>query len=215
MSRAVHSDQEGLRAMTGDPPTPTGRFDEALQYAVQLHRHQRRKGSGVSYVGHLLAVAAIVIDDGGSEDEIIAALLHDGPEDAGGLETLSEIERRFGESVRAIVAGCSDTFESKKPPWCERKQAYIEHLKTATPSVLRVSCADKLANVRSQIHDYRQVQGRLWERFSEGREGQLWYYRTLADCFQRRLPGALADDLHDALVEFEELIARTEAGAHV
>jgi hypothetical protein len=181
------------------------RFAAALQYAFGLHGAQRRKGSGVPYIGHLLGVCALVIEDGGDEDEAIAALLHDGPEDAGGQETLEAIGERFGLVVKEIVSACSDTFETPKPPWRERKERYIAHL-GSWPPALRVSLADKLFNARAIVRDYKLVGDQLWDRFAEGEESQLWYYRALADRFQELLPGQMADDLSATVAELAQLI---------
>src|SRR5688500_12455377 len=116
--------------------TPTGRFAEALTYAVELHAQQKRKGTEIPYAAHLLAVCAIALEHGASADEAIAAVLHDAIEDQGGAETGVEIERRFGAAVRAIVEGCTDADEVPKPPWRARKERYIAHLASASYSVL-------------------------------------------------------------------------------
>src|SRR3954447_23425749 len=171
------------------------RFSDALRYAEEKHRTQRRKGSDLPYSSHLLAVCSLVLEDGGSEDEAIAALLHDAPEDQGGEATLNEIRDRFGADVADIVEGCSDTFETPKPPWRRRKQAYIDHLQDAPPSVLRVSLADKLHNARSILGDQRQIGDRIFERFGGRKEGTLWYYSELARTFLKRRPGPMADEL--------------------
>src|SRR5205085_11747027 len=121
----------------------TQRFEEALAFAARLHKSQLRKGTGVPYVSHLLAVAGIALEHGADEDEAIAALLHDAIEDQGGAATREEIRRRFGDRVVGIVDGCSDTDVSPKPPWRERKEAYIAHVRDASPSVRLVSAADK------------------------------------------------------------------------
>src|SRR3712207_2491416 len=104
------------------------RFEEALKYAARLHRTQKRKGTNIPYVTHLLAVAAIVGENGGTEDEVIAALLHDAVEDQGGAATREEIRRRFGDAVASIVEGTSDTDAVPKPPWPERKQIGRAHV---------------------------------------------------------------------------------------
>ena len=136
------------------PITLSSRFDDALCWAHDLHRHQLRKGTPVPYIAHLLAVTAIVLEHCGSEDEAIAALLHDAVEDQGGPATRAEIQRRFGEHVAAIVDGCTDADTIPKPPWQQRKEAYLAHLVGETsPSVRLVSSADKLHNVRSIIAD--------------------------------------------------------------
>ncbi|MCB1851656.1 MAG: HD domain-containing protein [Gammaproteobacteria bacterium] len=183
----------------------TERFIEALGFATRLHDTQLRKGSGVPYFAHPLAVASLVLEAGGTEDEAIAALLHDGPEDQGGLETLEEIRSRFGDEVARIVAECSDSFAAQKSPWLERKANYLRNLETASPSALLVSCADKLHNSRSIVSDYRRFGEVLWERFRGGREGTLWYYRELVQRFASR---------HEAPEMFAELrrtVAELEA----
>lgn len=162
------------------------------------------------YFGHLLGVTAIVIETGASEDEAIAALLHDAAEDQGGRETLELIRREFGDGVAAIVASCSDTFDHRKPPWSERKRAYLEHLETeAGREALRVSLADKLHNARSIVVDYRDVGEALWERFNAERDEVLGYYRALAGIFSRRMPGALAAELAATVAELDGLVAAT------
>jgi (p)ppGpp synthase/HD superfamily hydrolase len=155
------------------------KFEAALVYAARLHRDQTRKGSGIPYVNHLLAVAARVGENGGTEKEVVAALLHDAPEDHGGRARLEEIRERFGDEVAEIVAGCTDTYEDPKPAWQPRKEAYVAHVRTAPPSVRLVSAADKLHNARSILADLRVSGNELWGRFTGGKEGTLWYYRAL------------------------------------
>jgi len=157
------------------------RFEEALLYAARLHRDQTRKGIEVPYVTHLLAVAAIVGENGGTEDEVVAALLHDAPEDRGGKDRLEDIRARFGDEVAEIVDGCTDTYEDPKPEWRPRKEAYVAHVAEASLSVRLVSAADKLHNARSILTDLRALSDKLWDRFTGGKEGTLWYYRALVD----------------------------------
>ena len=187
------------------PPALGERFEEALQFATATHRFQRRKGSDVPYVGHLLGVCSLVIEDGGDEDEAIAALLHDAAEDQGGETMLVEISQRFGPRVADIVAACSDTLKEPKPEWRERKETYLSHLEHQSRSVLRVSVADKLFNARAILRDYLQVGDALWSRFRTGRDGQLWYYRELADRFSRLLPGRMAAELAEVVDELERV----------
>ncbi|WP_119313948.1 HD domain-containing protein, partial [Calidithermus terrae] len=145
------------------------RFKDALGLAFELHMGQRRKGTDVPYLAHLLAVSAIVLEHGGGEDEAIAALLHDAAEDQGGRETLERIRRRFGERVAAVVEGCTDAWEEPKPPWRGRKEAYLAHLPGADAATRLVSCADKLHNARAVLADYRRLGEGLWARFQGGR----------------------------------------------
>lgn len=163
------------------------RFQEALRFAVELHAAQSRKGTSIPYIGHLLGVCSIVIDAGGSEDEVIASLLHDGPEDQGGLATLERIRRRFGDRVAEIVEHCSDTFEEHKPPWRDRKERYLETLRSCEDeSVYLVSAADKLHNLRAILKDYREIGDLLWPRFSapSGKVDVLWYYEALLQRYE-------------------------------
>ena len=188
------------------PATVTARFAEALEYARAHHADQRRKGTTIPYLAHLLAVSAIVLEHGGSETAAIAALLHDVVEDGGGDRALADIGQRFGPEVAAIVAGCSDSTTEEKEDWTLRKHRYLAHLEVAEPDVLLVSGADKLHNARSILSDLREDGDKLWERFKRGAREQLWYYGALRDVFLRRLPGRLADELDRAVCAIERRI---------
>lgn len=184
----------------------TERFEEALVLAAQFHARQLRKGTTIPYISHLLAVTSLVLEHGGNEDEAIAALLHDAVEDQGGVNARAKIRRLFGENVAAIVDGCSDTDQMPKPPWHERKERYIAHLRTASPSVRLVSAADKLHNVRSILADYRIIGEALWSRFNGGKAGTLWYYRSVMDVLRETGPSSLVDELDRTLTELERLV---------
>lgn len=181
----------------------TSRFVEALAYATDVHQGQLRKGTAVPYVSHPLAVCSLVLEDGGSEDEAIAALLHDAVEDGGGRERLDDIRKRFGDRVADIVWGCSDTDQVPKPPWKERKLRYIEHVRQASAAVRRVSCADKVHNARAILRDYRLLGERLWERFSSSGDETLWYYRELLAAFRGAGSGPLVEELARVVGELE------------
>jgi GTP pyrophosphokinase len=181
------------------------RFREAMLYAAQLHAAQKRKGSGAPYIAHLLAVAAIVLEHGGNEDEAIAALLHDAIEDQGGDATRQEIRRRFGDTVTTIVDGCTDTDQMPKPPWRARKEAYLAHLPTASASIRLISAADKLHNARTIVSDYRQLGEQLWQRFQGGRDGTLWYYRELVRAYRQAGTSSLVEELALVVDEMHRL----------
>lgn len=183
------------------------KFEDALLHSARLHRDQTRKGTGVPYVTHLLAVAALVGENGGREDEVVAALLHDAPEDAGGEALLAEIRTRYGGNVADVVAGCSDTYEDPKPPWRDRKEAFIARLADAPAPVRLVVSADKLHNARSVVADYRALGEGLWDRFNGGRDGTLWYYRAVTDALQEAGGGPVVDELDRAVAEMERLAA--------
>ena len=181
-------------------------FTEALTFATQLHANQIRKGSGVPYVAHLLAVASIALEYGANEEEAIAALLHDAIEDQGGAATREEIRRRFGDTITDIVDGCTDADTIPKPPWRQRKEAYIAHIPKASASVRLVSAADKLHNAQSILRDYRLLGEELWQRFHGGKEGTLWYYRSLIEAFRTNESTPIIEDLERVVSELEILV---------
>ncbi len=173
----------------------THRFDCALVYASAIHRQQRRKGTEIPYVSHLLGVSSLVLEHGGDEDQAIAALLHDAAEDQGGEARLDDIRVQFGERVAEIVEHCTDSWIEPKPEWRERKEAYLASLNNKPLASLLVSLADKTHNASAIASDLRVHGHALWDRFTGGRDGSLWYYRALADIFADRLPGELSNRL--------------------
>ena len=193
-------------------PLLSADFDRALLLATSHHRRQLRKGSQTPYVAHLLGVASLVLEMGAGESEAIGALLHDAVEDGGGPPMLERIRREFGDDVARIVSANSDTDEEPKPPWPERKRAYIEAMASKRPDELRVSLADKLHNARAILLDYRTVGDELWARFKPGSgEPVRQYYRALYGAFAARAddmgPGAqpLLDELRRTLDELDRL----------
>ena len=179
------------------------RFRGAFLFAADKHSGQTRKASTIPYIAHLMGVASLVLEFGGDEDMAIAALLHDVVEDCGGVPMLREIRRRFGSRVAKIVDGCTDSYRDPKPPWRERKQTYLRHLKKAEAETRLVSAADKLNNVRSILSDYRELGESIWKRFNGGREGTLWYYRSLLEEFLRQKPSRLMTEFDLAVRELE------------
>jgi (p)ppGpp synthase/HD superfamily hydrolase len=188
--------------------TLSSRFEEALTLAARLHADQVRKGTTIPYISHLLAVASMVLEQGASEDEAIAALLHDAAEDQGGRATLEDIRNRFGDAVAEIVEGCTDSWVIPKPPWRTRKEAYLAHLREASASVRLVSAADKLHNARTILSDYRALGESLWSRFTGGREGTLWYYRALVEVLRAAGTTSLVEELDRVVSELEHLVSR-------
>jgi (p)ppGpp synthase/HD superfamily hydrolase len=177
----------------------SARYGEALAYAVRVHDGQVRKGTNIPYVAHLLAVSGLVLEADGTEDQAIAGLLHDALEDQPDRTSFDKIADLFGPEPARIVRACSDTEVTPKPPWEQRKRAYLAHLETTDQAVLRVSLADKLHNARSIRTDMRTHGETVWDRFNQGREAQVRYYGALAEVFTRRLPGAQADELAEAV----------------
>jgi (p)ppGpp synthase/HD superfamily hydrolase len=182
----------------------SSRLAEAIDLAVQLHGRDSRKQSPVPMVAHLLGVCALVQQDGGDEDEAIAALLHDSLEDKPELISAAAIEERFGRRVLQIVRVSTDTPEGyaggRKPPWKERKDAYLAHVRQTDPSLLRVTVADKVDNVRSLLADHARMGDALWSRFNAPKADQLWYYRSAALAYREAgFRGPLLNEL-DRLV---------------
>jgi (p)ppGpp synthase/HD superfamily hydrolase len=184
------------------------RLKEAFSLALDLHSGQTRKTNGTPYLQHLLGVCALVLQDGGDEDEAIAALLHDGPEDQGGEETLALIREQFGENVARIVSACSDTFEDPKPPWRQRKEVHMAKWAMAPKGAKRVLTADKLHNAMSLLGDLRARGPEIWPLFNGGEEGTLWYYRAVHNMLSVLHPGPMADDLDRVVSEIEYLAAQ-------
>jgi hypothetical protein len=195
----------------------SNRFGEAAAWASELHNDHLRKGTAIPYVSHLFAVASLVLEDGGSEDEAIAALLHDAVEDD--KTTLDEIGARYGAAVAAMVDACSDTIETPKPPWRGRKAGYIAHLYDPhTPEgALRVSAADKVHNARCVLADYKAIGDELWLRFNpdaQSADAQLWYYEALVEAFaQRRPESRLTEELDRIVSELREAVAYAQRPA--
>lgn len=175
--------------------TLTSRFEDAFTYAHRVHAEQTRKGTSVPYIGHLMGVASIVLDDGGSENEAIAALLHDAAEDHGGKERLADIRARFGDDVASIVADCTDSWDTPKRPWLERKTAYAEHARGLGPSSLRVSAADKVHNAYAILRDLRNEGEAVWSRFNASSDDVMSYYEALVRAYRHAGGGRLVDEL--------------------
>lgn len=180
----------------------TERFEQAFIYAHRLHANQTRKVSGVPYISHLMSVAALVLEDRGSEDEAIAALLHDAIEDQGGQATREQICQQFGDRVAAIVDGCTEWSIPPKPPWKERKLRYLENLQTASSQVRRVSLADKLHNARSLLADWQRSGDEIWNHFGSSEAEILWFYQSLAKVYQETGAGYLTEEFCQVVTAF-------------
>lgn len=194
--------------------TTTGKVREAIDWAAELHGGQRRKGSGVPYLFHLLAVAALVADHGGTETEVLGAVLHDVIEDCAhdhpGLR--DELVRRFGEDVAAIVDACSDAEGEPKPPWRERKTGFVASLQRAGPSVRLVVAADKLHNATCTVRDLRAHGDEVWQRFRGGRNGTVWYYGAVRDALADGWDHPILGELSAVVAELQALGAAADVG---
>ena len=189
-----------------DEPLYSERLIEALGVAARLHAGQRRKGSEIPYLSHLLGTCAIALDYGANEDEAIAALLHDAIEDVQPTAKARAAVAEFGPEVLRIVEGCTDSDTHPKPPWLERKRAYIAEVAGRDAAILLVSAADKLHNSRSIVSDLRRFGAGTWDRFTGGRDGSLWYYRELVDAYR-------ANPAHqpDLIAELDRTVTEMEA----
>lgn len=193
------------------------RFRRAVTMALSFHREHKRKGGSIPYISHLLAVAGLVMEDGGNEDEVIAALLHDAGDNGGGYEALDEIRTKFSMRIAEIVEACADTLVSPKPDWQHRKERFLGSLSGLSESARRVIAADKLHNARCTLSDFRQIGDDVWKRFTGNKDGTLWYYRSLAEILSKTGPHLMAAELARVVSEMAKLaeVPRTGLGASV
>jgi (p)ppGpp synthase/HD superfamily hydrolase len=212
----MRQESENMNNNETEPLQLSSRFTSAVDYARKVHT-ERRKGTDVPYMAHLLGVAALVMGEVGyvrfpvTEDMVIAALLHDAAEDHGGLPRLRDIEHNFGSNVARMVAGLSDSLTedpSKKPSWLERKQAYIQRLREESADVQLISAADKLYNAKAILEDYRKIGPRVWERFKRGRNDQLWYFDELIKVFKSSGVNRIVDELERVVNELRQVSAK-------
>ena len=184
-------------------PCYSPRLDDALGFVAEAFRHKRRKGSDVPYISHLFAVCGLVAEHGGDEECMIAALLHDYLEDIEGA-SMEVLEQRFGPRVATWVLALSDSTGHPKPPWRDRKLAYVASLRLAASEVRLISAADKLHNAGTLVRDLESLGNEVWERFNAGRDESLWFYRTVLE--------ALEDGwTHPITTELGQVVARLEA----
>lgn len=189
--------------------TKANTLAEAIEFAVMLHKGQTRKTTNIPYVSHLLAVCSLVMENGGTDDEIVAALLHDAAEDNGGQAILDEIASRFSLAIANVVEECTDSLASRKPNWRTRKENFVRELPNASRSARLVIAADKLHNARCILSDLRQSGEEVWKRFSGGKEGVLWYYKSIVEVLLKTGPHRLASELDRVVRRIEK-----EAGKH-
>jgi GTP pyrophosphokinase len=194
------------------------RFTRAVDYARTLHI-ERRKGTEIPYMAHLLGVASLVMGESGrvdfpvTEDMVIAALLHDTVEDYGGAPRLKDVEFNFGPNVARMVAGLSDTFveySDEKETWEVRKQSYLDRLRREPLDVQLISAADKLYNAQSILTDYRWIGAEIWRRFKRGRSAQLWYFNELLAIFKSSGRNEIVDEFERVVKELEKVSAHEE-----
>jgi (p)ppGpp synthase/HD superfamily hydrolase len=183
----------------------SSRYEKALVYAFRLHQSQKRKGSGTPYFAHLIGVSSLVLEHGGSEDQAIAALLHDAVEDQGGKVVLCRIRESFGECVACIVGACSDSDTKPKPPWIDRKKQYLEHLPKTPHEALLVSLADKCYNATTILWDLKDKNKDVWTRFNASPKEILWYYEELDKIFGKIYNVQLARDFHMIVKNIKQL----------
>lgn len=195
-----------------EPTHLSDRFKKALQVAFEYHQDQERKGSREPYYAHLMSVSALVLENGGSENQAIAALLHDAVEDQGGIPTLEKIRVEFGNEVANIVEECTDAYTQPKPPWKGRKTNYLERMKSASDTILLVSLSDKVHNARSILHDLQKEGDKIWDRFNGGKSGTLWYYQSLANIFDKSPFHSLKQDFRHLVEEIITLANLQEPG---
>jgi (p)ppGpp synthase/HD superfamily hydrolase len=199
-------DEHGV-PLPQEPWVYSERLIRAMDVAAQIHAAQLRKHTTIPYLSHLLGTCSIAMEYGATEDEAIAALLHDAIEDGEPVEAARATVWTFGDKVGRIVEACTDSDLHPKPPMRERKEAYLVRLETEDRSVLLVSASDKLHNARSIVRDLRGVGSAVWDRFSVPKEDTLWYYRELARTYRANPEHnvALVEELDRTVEEMERL----------
>jgi (p)ppGpp synthase/HD superfamily hydrolase len=194
--------------MTPDPKgIYSDRIVEAFRLAHNVHREQFRKGTDVPYIIHPMGVAAIVGANGGDEDQVIAALLHDAVEDGCGLDTLNEIRKIFGDRVADMVMACSDAVSRPKPPWHERKDGFLKSIRFASEEVRLILLADKLYNATAIVTDLRACGDSVWKRFTASRDDTLWYYAELVRALGDGWNHPMLDELRATVDSMHKLAA--------
>jgi (p)ppGpp synthase/HD superfamily hydrolase len=211
----MRKENENVNGMGTKQLHLTASFTSAVDYARHIHI-ERRKGTDIPYMAHLLGVASLVMGEAGhagfpvTEDMVIAALLHDAAEDQGGLRRLQDIEQNFGPNVARMVEGLSDSLSedsSNKQAWPERKQAYIERLRGEPADVRLISVADKIYNARAILEDYREIGPRVWERFKRGRAEQIWYFDELLAVYKSTGTSRIVEELERVVEELRQISA--------
>ncbi|MBI5535354.1 MAG: HD domain-containing protein [Deltaproteobacteria bacterium] len=182
------------------------RMEQALVTAHRIHSDQRRKGTGIPYLTHLMAVSALVGEYGGDQDQMIAALLHDSLEDRPERISREKLTELFGWRVAHIVVGCSDCVCKPKPPWEPRKRAYLERVRHDDPSVKLVVTADKVHNTRALVRDYRSVGEPMWLRFNADKHQQCWYLRSCVGALSQGWSHPILDAFEAVVSELELLV---------
>lgn len=182
------------------------RMADALALAASAFAHIDRKGSGIPYLSHLLAVTTLVMEAGGSTDQCIAAVLHDYLEDIEG-SSIDGLEQRFGPDVARIVVALSDATQDdldehgRKPEWKDRKLRYLAHLRDAPHDVKVVSAADKLHNASSIVRDHARIGDVIYERFTASKAETLWYYASVCDALGHEWSHPLLDELRATVAQ--------------
>jgi (p)ppGpp synthase/HD superfamily hydrolase len=177
-------------------------LDQALAFAAEGFRHLTRKGTPIPYLTHLLAVAALVGEFGGTEEQMVVALLHDALEDLKGV-THASLTARFGQRVADAVEALSDTTLAPKPEWRQRKTAYLARVAGEDPGVKLVCCADKLHNLRCVLRDRRAEGEAVWSRFKVGREEQLWFYRAMLEALEQGWAHPILEEYREELRQLQ------------
>ena len=173
----------------------------AFNFAYKAHKGQKRKASDIPYIIHPLEVSIILIKNKARDNVVIAGLLHDVVEDT--PITLKEIEKEFGKEIARLVDGATEPLELlKKGHWKERKQHTIKFIKTVDIDLKMLSCADKLANIKSKIDDYEKLGDKLWDKFNAPKNDQEWYYRSMLNSFNHK-PSISHLDIYK---EFKKLV---------
>ncbi|MDF2379472.1 MAG: HD domain-containing protein [Candidatus Gracilibacteria bacterium] len=161
---------------------------KAITSATRLHNGATRKVDDTPFIVHPFSVAWIISEVTDDEEIIAAALLHDVLEDVKGYRE-EDMLRDFGPRITGIVKDVTEDKDpnkeyNEKATWKKRKMGYIDHLRTASPEAMILSCSDKISNLTSFLRDYRELGEEIWEYFNASREEKFWYESSLLAIFR-------------------------------
>lgn len=179
----------------------SARFDDALVYAIGLHRDEVYTPGQSPFAAHLLSICALTLEYGGDENCAIAALLHAA---AATDDTFTDIEQRFGPRVLDIVANCDlRPVPSDEGDWHASARGHLAKLRTTSDDAVLVMTCCALHETTRILELLISDGFAVFDTLPEGRRGALWYYRELAEALENRSPGPLTARMKKVVAQIE------------
>lgn len=185
------------------------KLHEAIRFAEEKHRTQKRKGADISYIIHPMEVLQILMGERCSIEVAIAGVLHDVLEDTDADP--AEIRERFGEHVLSLVQAHTEkkTDKGQGRPWRIRKEEDLKQMRKSSLEVKQIVMADSISNLRSMVYDYRVIGDELWDRFNASRSDIEWYYSAKIEAFEElQYIDAVGDDYWELNSLFKHLFVK-------